>query len=300
MNVLIDLDVIENIKKFHDRRPKSQKSVFALILGKIIGYDKYHVTDCIYRFFIHKDQSDDEQKKGSHKFTQYYEGEIAPALENYKQNHPNDYLLGGITTETDLSSDLSTFWGSISQIKHNINKKNDLILSLDFNVLNDITQSKIYNIKAFYAKQDKFTDSVIFTSIPISNVSSTQYQRIRSNAVKSIIQQSSNANFGSLLAKLNEGEAMIGGVEEQTRKEIDTLDFLLKAILDYLETGSAIPKETYKNLENVVQQIEDYFLEEGNLRHLSSELKRESTVKVIGELLKEQLDITDTITKKFI
>lgn len=299
MNVLIDLDVIENIKKFHDRRPKSQKSVFALILGKIIGYDKYHVTDCIYRFFIHKEQSDEEQNKGQHKFTQYFEGEIVPALDNYKQNHPDHYLLGGITTETDLSSDLSTFWHSIFQIKHSINKKTDLVLTLDFNVLNDISQSNIYNVKAYFAKMDKLTESVIFSAIPISNVSSTQYQRIRSNAVKSII-QSSNPRFNSLLEKLNEGEAMNGGVEEQTKREINTLDFLLKTILDFLESEVAVPQETYKELENVVQQIEEYFSDENSLRQLSSELKRESTIKVLGEILSEQLNITDTITKKFI
>ena len=50
---MIDSDVVENLLKFHHRKDKDQKCVFALLLGTVKGYDNYHIKNCILRFIYY-------------------------------------------------------------------------------------------------------------------------------------------------------------------------------------------------------------------------------------------------------
>ena len=58
MSVIIDLDVIEIIRKFHDRRANNQKSVFALALGEMQGFSTYHIKDVHLRYLEHNNSDD--------------------------------------------------------------------------------------------------------------------------------------------------------------------------------------------------------------------------------------------------
>ncbi len=72
MSVIVDLDVIEIIKKFHDRRANDQNSVFALALGEMQGFNTYHIKDVHLRYLEHNNRDDNNREKEKEKVRYSY------------------------------------------------------------------------------------------------------------------------------------------------------------------------------------------------------------------------------------
>lgn len=63
MQITIDIDVLENLLIHNNRRNNDQQSVFALVLGKQIGPNSFHITDFIYKYIEYNNDNKIENKK---------------------------------------------------------------------------------------------------------------------------------------------------------------------------------------------------------------------------------------------
>ena len=57
--------------------------------------------------------------------------EVMPALQSYKESFPSHYILGGISSNSELNDDLTTLWERVASI-NDIQKKNEIVVTLDF------------------------------------------------------------------------------------------------------------------------------------------------------------------------
>ena len=279
MNVILDLDVVENMKKYHDRRGEDQKSVFALVLGEIVDYDTFHVKDVIYRFLIHN-------KLSEQKYSQFLDDEILPALENFKESHPTHFVLGGITTETELSDDILAFWNTIQKSLKStviINKRPEIIISLDLTLFDK--QELTYNCKAYHGK--KSYNSVIFNEIPLKFQSNVHYNQLKNKLYNRILK--SNEIFGS--TESNKSDC----IDDQ----MNLLNNYLDVINDHLDKHD-LSIDEFNQLDEIVTEIELYFKNDSNIDDVNKTIRRNNTLHTLSTLLETQINLTDKINKAYV
>lgn len=280
MNVILDLDVVENMKKYHDRRAEDQQSVFALVLGEIVDYDTFYVRDIIYRFLIHNKQTDSKEK-----YSQFFDDEILPALEDYKENHPSHFVLGGITTETELSDDILALWNTIQlKLKSTvINKRPEIIITLNLTLFDK--EELTYNCKAYHGK--KSHNSVIFNEISLKFQSNVHYNQLRNKLYNKILK--SNEIFGA--TESNKSDS----IEEQ----MNLLNNYLEVINDHLSKED-LSIDEFNQLDEIVKEIELYFKNDSNIDDLNKSIRRNNTLHILSTLLETQINLTDKINKSYV
>ena len=232
MNVILDVNVLENMLKLYCRRDKEQKSVFSMLLGITEGFNTYRVKDVIHRVMYYNINEEEGIK-----FSQKLEDELKPALLSYKEKEPHHFILGGITSESEITSDLATFKAALDSMKSFFpSVKNDVLIC--FNT-NEILNTKNYSsVKAFTWKNEKVFDSISIIQIPLKipmQIPTIQNTNSKTNNLDEL-----HSQLNLLLKRLEDGEI---GKDEYNR--------LIDLIYE-LENLVGVEEEWMKHRETVL------------------------------------------------
>ena len=145
-SVLIDIDVVDNILTSYHRAIKNQTRVYGIIFGTK-NKTEYKVTNAIYGYIF----EEIDPSNGSISFNRLNNESMNTLLNSISTNYPNEVILGGFATDTELFPQLDKLYSTIELIpSKNFPNLNELILLVDPNYKNDKQTSNIkYGVKMY-------------------------------------------------------------------------------------------------------------------------------------------------------
>ncbi len=207
-------------------------------------------------------------------------------LNIYKENHPTYLVLGGITTDTELSDDNYAFWNNMQEKLKSVSIKKKIDILITLNLTEIESKPLVYNAKAYLGKNDKILEAFIFTEIPIQFKTNIHYKNV----------------FNNVIDKIQKGKVEKNQIETNEKiqtynDQINTLNFYLENLKTHLDS-TTLTNEDFDLIEEAVNDIETYFANE-NVEFLKEE-KRNESINTLSNILSAQIQITNTIHNKYI
>lgn len=276
-NISIKDSVLANMTNFHIKRSTHQKSVFSILLGEYDKSGNYTIINTADNFiYFNESQSESNKEKYSQKLE-----ESKLFLNNYFENNPTHFILGGFITGFDIE-DINILKTQIDVIQDDYkrNFQNDLLIYLNFDHL-DVKYE--YSLKVYTWYLDNYFKDLVLNECNYKIIKTLNNSNLN---LKLLNNFASNSNTNLECTDSN---------DSNNEKVESLIKVRVSELIAFLSSKETISFNEYNEVLYIIADLERKINSDKRNSKVNSEI-----LKSLSNSLMSQVRLTDEINKRFI